>query len=122
MRGILYAMQQRSGLKTRAARREHWRQVIEAAERSGETIRGYCRRQKIHTSHYYDRRRRLQQDEPEVTRKQSGQFVLVGAAGVGTAEAASMELVVGRGWRLRIGAGVEESALRVVLGSLAAQS
>lgn len=113
---------QRSGLKTRAARREHWRQVIEAAERSGETIRGYCQRQGIHTSHYYYWRRRLQQDEPEVSRKQSGKFVLVGAAGMGTAEAAAMELLVGRGWRLRIGAGVEESALRVVLGALAAQS
>jgi transposase-like protein len=115
-------MQQRSGLKTRAARREHWRQLIEAAESSGETIRGFCQRQGIHTSHYYYWRRRLQQDEPVVASKQSGQFVLVGAAGMGTAEAAAMELVVGSGWRLRIGAGVEERALRTVLAALAAQA
>ncbi len=114
-------MEQRSGLKTRAARREHWRQVIEAAERSGETIRGYCRRQKIHTSHYYDWRRRLQQDEPEVTRKQSGQFVLVGAAGVGTAEPRRWSWWWGVG-AVADRAGVEESALRVVLGAVAAQS
>jgi hypothetical protein len=38
------------------------------------------------------------------------------------ANAAALELVVDRGWRLRIGAGVEESALRVVLAALAAQS
>lgn len=115
-------MQQSSGLKTRAARREHWRQVIEAAEGSRETIRGYCQRQGIHTSHYYYWRQRLQRDEPEVLSKQSGKFVLVGAAGIGAAEAVALELVVERGWRLRIGAGVEESALRVVLGALAAQA
>jgi len=36
--------------------------------------------------------------------------------------ATALELVVERGWRLRIGAGVEERALRMVLAALAAQS
>jgi hypothetical protein len=37
-------------------------------------------------------------------------------------ENAALELVVERGWRLRIGPGVEERALRTVLSALAAQS
>lgn len=37
-------------------------------------------------------------------------------------EKAALELVVERGWRLRIGSAVEEQALRTVLAALAAQS
>jgi hypothetical protein len=40
-------MRQGSGQKTRAGRHELWREVIEAAEASGEMIRAFCRRHGI---------------------------------------------------------------------------
>lgn len=54
-------------------------------------------------------------------RAESRKFVFVGTASA-LEERAALELVVERGWRLRIGEGVDENALRVVLGALAAQS
>jgi hypothetical protein len=51
-----------------------------------------------------------------------GGFVFVGTTGAAAEKSVALELVVGRGWRLRIGTGVEERALRTVLSALAAQS
>lgn len=105
-----------------ASRRENWRRAIEAAEASGESIRGFCLRHGIAPSHYYYWRRKLRAGE-ETGAVAGGGFVLVGAAGSAALESgADLELVVERGWRLRIGAGVEERALRVVLAALAAQA
>ena len=119
---ILFGMKERAGLVTRAARREQWREVIAEAEASGEAIRAYCRKHDIHPGHYYYWRRQFQQGKGTPAATGSGRFVLVGTAGVTEESPAALELVVGRGWRLRIGAGVEERALRTVLSALAAQS
>ena len=115
-------MKVRAGSDTRAARRERWRVVIAEAEASGEAIRAYCRKHGIRPGHYYYWRRQFQQGEEIPATTGSGRFVLVGTAGVTEESAAVLELVVGRGWRLRIGAGVGERALRTVLSALAAQS
>lgn len=115
-------MKQRAGSGARGARREQWRKVIAAAEASGQTISGFCRKYGIHPSHYYYWRRRLTEDREVAFASGSGKFVLVGTAGDTDASPAALELVVERGWRLRIGAGVEENALRKVLSALAAQA
>lgn len=115
-------MQQRAEIEARAARRERWRAVIAEAEVSGETIRKYCDKHGILPGHYYYWRRQFRQGEEIQTSTGSGHFVLVGTAGVTPESPAALELVVGHGWRLRIGAGVEERALRTVLSALAAQS
>lgn len=115
-------MKHSAGMGARAARREQWRQVIAAAEASEETITGFCRRYGIHPSHYYYWRQRLKEARASPGATGSGEFVLVGTAGMTTAGSTALELVVERGWRLRIGAGVEESLLRRVLAALAAQS
>jgi transposase-like protein len=105
-----------------ASRREHWRRAIAAAEASGESIRGFCPRHGIAPSHYYYWRRKLRAEE-EAGAVAGGGFVLVSAAGTAALESGAMlELVVERGWRLRIGAGVDERALRLVLAVLAAQA
>lgn len=96
--------------------------MIAAAEASGQTINGFCRKYGIPPSHYYYWRQQLREDREVASSSGSGGFVLVGTTGVAAESPAALELVVERGWRLRIGAGVEESALRVVLGALAAQS
>jgi len=115
-------MKQRAGSGARAARREQWRKVIAAAEASGNTISGFCRKYGIHPSHYYYWRRRLTEDREVSSASGSGQFVLVGTVGDSAESPAALELVLERGWRLRIGPGVEDSALRKVLSALAAQS
>lgn len=115
-------MKQRAGSGACAARCEQWRKVIAAAEASGQTISGFCRKYGIHPSHYYYWRQRLKEDCEVASASRSGEFVLVGTAGMAASSPAALELVVERGWRLRIGAGVEENALRVVLSALAAQA
>lgn len=115
-------MKQRAGSGARAARREQWRKVIAAAEASGQTISGFCRKYGIHPSHYYYWRQRMKEDRKVASASGSGQFVQVGTAGVAAESPAALELVVERGWRLRIGSGVEDNALRKVLSALAAQS
>lgn len=97
--------------------------MVEAAEASGETVSGFCRRYDIHRSHFYYWRRRLRAEEDRSARSGAGgEFVLAGTSGMGAESEAALELAVGRGWRLRIGGAVEERALRVVLAALAAQS
>lgn len=115
-------MKERAGLVTRAAKRERWRSVIAEAEGSGEPIRAYCLKHGIRPSHYYYWRRQLRQGERVPVTTTPNRFVLVGTAGMAAESPVELELVVGHGWRLQIGAGVEERALRTVLSALAAQS
>jgi transposase-like protein len=107
--------------ETRAARRDRWRALISAAEGSGESIRAFCLKQDLRESQYYYWKKQLRLEQARSDRPESRKFVFVGTAGA-MEERAALELIVERGWRLRIGAGVEASALRVVLGALAAQS
>ena len=113
-------MRTRTGQEARVARYEYWRKVIEAAEASGGLIGDYCRRHGIRPSQYYYWRRRLAVHQEAGEVRAGGEFLLVGTAEMASAEAVGLELEVGRGWRLRIGAGVEQRVLRVVLSELAA--
>jgi transposase-like protein len=112
-------MQQRPEKQARVTRHEHWRKVIEAAEASGGVIGDYCRRHDIRLGQYYYWRKRLAADQEAGEARAGGEFILVGTAAVASAEAPALELEVGRGWRLRIGVGVDARALRVVLAELA---
>jgi len=115
-------MKERAEVEARAARRERWRAVIAEAEASGESIRAYCHKHGIRPGHYYYWRRQFRPGEEVPATTGNGRFVLVGTAGVTLESPAALGLVVERGWRLRIGAGVEERALRTVLSALAARS
>jgi hypothetical protein len=95
--------------------------------------------------YYWRRMLALEAGAPEASVRESGvkaaagaRFVLVSpkiapaaerdCAGIELADAtpeladAGLELVVGRGWRLRIPCGVDEATLRCVLTALAAQA
>jgi len=78
-------------------------------------------KQGLRESQYYYWKKQLGREQAPAARADGRKFVFVGTAGT-LEERAALELVVGRGWRLRIGEGAEESALRVVLGALAAQA
>jgi transposase len=98
------------------AKNDHWRQRIAAQERSGLSVRRFCKEQGIaeHLLFYWRKRLRNQQ--------QPVRFALVeqGAASAGTVAEPALELVLNNGERLRIGGRVDESSLRMVLAALRA--
>jgi transposase-like protein len=86
-------------------------------------IREYCRKHNVDEGQFY-RWRRILKLEAGKRKRQAPEpgFVLVRAAGEARLEtgAGALELVLDRGWRLRIASGVEEALLRTVLKALAA--
>jgi hypothetical protein len=121
-------MEQTRRQAAKAQRRAHWRAVVAEATASGLSIRQFCERNHINESHFYHWRRRLElEDRAEVRKgsaaKAEARFALVRTEpGNGSAHAGpgDMELVLDRGWLLRIRRGVEEATLRSVLAALAA--
>ncbi len=105
-----------------AARREHWSRIVERAEVSGLSIRQFCEQYKVDEGQFYHWRHRLELEGVQSKTPGSAEpgFVLVQTPGAADQiQAPVLELIVERGWRLRIPAGVEEAALRVVLDALA---
>jgi len=115
-------MKEQTGPETRAALRERWRAVISEGAVSGESIRAFCLKRGIPQSQFYYWKKRVQGEQDSSALLAGRGFVFVGTTGAAGEQSVALELVVGRGWRLRIGAGVEERALRTVLSALAAQS
>ena len=105
-----------------AARREGWTRIVERAKASGLSIRQFCARHDVEEGQFYYWRKRLELEaaEHQVPASAEPGFVLVQQAPA-EAEAPVLELIVERGWRLRIPPGVEPAALRVVLAELAQQ-
>jgi transposase-like protein len=103
-------------------RREYWRRIFVECERSGSSVRSFCRERQV-KEHLFYRWRRLLEEEARAGRSAGVEprFVLVQPEGEAAAGADStLELLLDRGWRLRIPAGVGEPALRAVLAALAA--
>ena len=103
-------------------RREYWRRIVEEARRSGQGIRPFCRERHVKESLFYHWRRVLDdEDRSGGKRAVEPRFVLVSAHEKDRAESNStLELVIERGWRLRIPSGADETTLRGVLAALAA--
>ena len=109
--------------KTEAAkppgeRRAQWRALVDKAQESGQRPRQFCQEQGLNLGQFYYWRRvlalRAAAEDPKA------HFALV-RRGSGRSDDngdADLELQVGRGWRLRIPRGVDETTLRVVLGAL----
>ena len=100
------------------AKSDQWRERIAAQERSGLSVRRFCKEQGIaeHLLFYWRKRLRNQQQPIPV------RFALVerGAASAGTVAEPALELVLNTGERLRIGSGVDQAALRTVLAAFRA--
>jgi transposase-like protein len=107
-----------------AARREGWTRIVERAEASGLSIRQFCAKHDVDEGQFYYWRNRLELEAAERQRPASAEpgFVLARAQRApAEAEATVLELIVDRGWRLRIPPGVEPAALRLVLDELVRQ-
>ena len=104
-----------------AARRERWTRIVERAAASGLTIRLFCQRHEVDEGQFYYWRRRLGKEAETgwagTRPKAAPGFVLVQPAGP-VASPAPLELVLERGWRLRIPSPVDEAALSAVLKAL----
>ena len=94
---------------------EEWAERIAAQQRSGITVKQFCKEEGLTEYSFYSWRKRLQKKEPV-------RFALVdrGAARLALAPEAPLELVLASGERLRIGAGVDSATLRTVLEALRA--
>ncbi len=97
-------------------KQDQWRERIAAHERSGLSVRRFCKEQGIAEHQlFYWRKRLVNQQRPvrfalverDVTRRE-------------TAKGAELELVLATGERLRIGTGVDGATLRTVLEALRA--
>ena len=86
-----------------------WAERIAAQQRSGMSVKQFCKEQGLTEYSFYAWRKRLQ-------KREAVRFALVdrGARQEPATEAA-LELVVATGERLRIGAGVDAATLRTVL-------
>ena len=89
-------------------RHEDWRTRISAQERSGISVKHFCKQQGLTEQSFYYLRKRLQ------TTTTSMRFALVETEPRrGTAEHAALELVLTTGERLRISAGVDAATVKV---------
>jgi transposase-like protein len=99
--------------KSGPAKADQWRERIAEQERSGLTVRRFCKERGVSEYCFYAWRRRLR--EEGLVR-----FALVDRrqARGESAPDVSLELVLTSGERLRIGAGVDGALLRTVLKAL----
>src|SRR3981081_3546572 len=89
---------------------DEWAERISAQQRSGISVKQFCKEQGLTEGSFYAWRKRLQKREPV-------RFDLVdrGATRQEPATGAALELVMASGERLRIGAGVDAATLHTVL-------
>lgn len=99
----------------RAARAEYWRELITEQKRSGVSVQRFCEDRGLTEQSFYVWRKRLKKEAPM-------QFALVQTGSIGPTGGgeAALEVVLKTGERLRIGAGVNVAALRLVLEALRA--
>src|ERR1044071_740567 len=102
-------------LEERAATKNNqWRERIAEQERSGLSVKQFCRERGLTECSFYAWRKRLRKREPV-------RFALVERAALQeSATEALLELVLANGARLGIGTGVDSSTLRTVLEALRA--
>ena len=103
------------GPKPAKPKADEWAEQIAAQQRSGISVKQFCKEQGLTEYSFYAWRKRLQEKGPV-------RFALVERSArrqQRTAEAA-LELVLATGERLRIGTGVDITTLRTVLDALRA--
>ena len=95
-------------------RADQWRERIAEQERTGVSVKQFCKQHGLTEYSFYAWRKRLRKQAPV-------RFALV-ERGVlpGPSTETSLELVLTSGERLRIGAGVDAATLRTVLETLRA--
>jgi transposase len=99
--------------ETAASKADQWRERISEQQRSGLSIKQFCKQQGIAEHRFYDWRKRLRD-------KQAVHFALVDRPSVGRESLADacLEILLTSGERLRVGAGLDAATLRVALEAL----
>jgi hypothetical protein len=92
---------------------DQWRERIAERERSGLSVKQFCKERGVSEYSFYTWRKRLAKKEPV-------RFALVDREAAGQEAATALELVLRSGERLRIGSGVDAATLRTVLEALRA--
>lgn len=94
---------------------DQWRERLAQQERSGLSVKQFCKERALTGCSFYAWRKRLRRKEPV-------RFALVerGAARQEPATETGLELVLATGERLRIATGVDATTLRIVLDALRA--
>src|SRR5438309_12059434 len=92
------------------AKADQWAERIAAQQRTGVSVKQFCKEQGLTECSFYAWRKRLRKKEPV-------RFALVDRPTTrqGPATEAALELVLTTGERLRIGGGVDAATLRTVL-------
>jgi hypothetical protein len=100
----------------------YWHRMVEEVRRSGEGIRAFCRERHVKEHLFHHWRGVLAREECGGLKSMGeSHFLLVSPQTEALAESDRiLELVIERGWRLRIPPGADEFTLRAVLAALAA--
>jgi transposase len=96
-----------------AAKADQWRERITEQERSGMSVRQFCKQQGLAEHCFYGWRKRLRTAGPL-------RFALVEPAAAARATGSTVELVLPTGERLRVAAGADAATIRAVLEALRA--
>src|SRR5689334_11664330 len=101
--------------RTANPKAEEWAERIAAQQRSGITVKQFCKERGLTEYSFYAWRKRLQENGPV-------RFALIerSARRQDRPADAALELVLATGARLRIGTGVDAATLRTVLDALRA--
>jgi hypothetical protein len=102
-------------IEEKVSKSDEWTERIDTQQRSGVSVKQFCKEQGLTECSFYAWRKRLRKKEPV-------RFALVdrGAANQESGRDVCLELVFTTGERLRIGAGVDTATLRTVLETLRA--
>jgi len=99
--------------KNAISKDDQWRERIAEQERSGLSVKQFCKERGVSEYSFYTWRKRLAKKEPV-------RFALVDREAAGQEAATALELLLRSGERLRIGSGVDAATLRTVLEALRA--
>ena len=92
-------------------RESYWREVVGRQEKSGLSVRAFCRQEDVCAHTLYIWRRRLANRRPV-------SFAVVRVRPESQQPACTLELILPGGEQLRIAAGVDAATLRTVLAAL----
>ena len=97
--------------KTTVPKAEEWAERIAAQQRSGMSVKRFCKDNGLTEYSFYGWRKRLQKKKPV-------RFALVERGAALQEPGAAVEVVLASGERLRISAGVDGATLRTILETL----
>ncbi len=103
--------------KPNPATEQRWLDLVSRWQRSGQSVRAFCRRQRLSEPSFYLWRRRLRQRELPHARDHAAAFVQLTVAAAPPARPA-IELVLAGGRVLRVPPGFDPEQLRQLLRAL----